>query len=241
VIQDLSLAGKQLGMSVSQSEGGTRSGLLWEVVRILDELKDKELPQILLMENVPEVVGSKNVKDFRKLVEHLDSLGYTSYFEILNAKDYGIPQNRRRCFMLSVLDGYGYTFPIKMKLKYRLKDFLEKSVDEKYYLSEEKIAQISSWGGYENPLKDIERERETIGTLTTHAGKDSNGMKLVGETIHIKNNTKKGYLEAKDGDGIDINGASRNHRATVQKQIVSTIKTGGGQDLGVVIDENKRK
>ena len=148
--QDLSLAGKRQGMETSQADGGTRSGLLWEVERILDELnrereREREhssLPQLLLMENVPEVCGAGNVKHFNKWLAKLESLGYTNRFEILNAKDYGIPQNRRRCFMVSILGDYAYDFPFKIKLKYRLKDFLEKQVDEKYYLSEKMINYI---------------------------------------------------------------------------------------------------
>ena len=90
--QDLSMAGKRAGMSVSQADGGTRSGLLWEVERILQECKDiNQLPQILLMENVPEICGKKNVRDFEKWQMRLNELGYTNYCEILNGKDYGIP------------------------------------------------------------------------------------------------------------------------------------------------------
>ena len=143
--QDLSLAGQRKGMETSQADGGTRSGLLWEVERILDELnRERErdcstLPHILLMENVPEVIGKDNVKHFNKWLAKLESLGYSNFFEILNAKDYGIPQNRRRCFMVSLLGEYAYDFPLKIKLKYKLKDFLEKEVDEKYYLSDKLI------------------------------------------------------------------------------------------------------
>ena len=148
--QDLSLAGLRQGMATSQADGGTRSGLLWEVERILDELnRERErdystLPQILLMENVPEVIGAGNVDHFIKWTNKLESLGYSNYFEILNAKDYGIPQNRRRCFMISILGDYAYDFPLKLKLKYRLKDFLEKQVDEKYYLSDKMINYITA-------------------------------------------------------------------------------------------------
>lgn len=131
--QDLSLAGKRLGMGVSQKDGGTRSGLLWEVERILDELDNK--PQILLMENVPEVIGEKNIDDFHKWENKLEQLGYKNYVEILNSKDYGIPQNRKRCFMVSVLGEYAYNFAEKQKLYLKLKDMLEQQVDEKYYLS----------------------------------------------------------------------------------------------------------
>lgn len=142
--QDLSLAGQRKGMETSQADGGTRSGLLWECERILNELNrerddSSHLPQVLLMENVPEVIGVGNVKHFHKWLHKLESLGYSNFCEILNGKNYGIPQNRRRCFMVSILGDYAYDFPMKMKLKYKLKDFLEKKVDEKYYLSDKMI------------------------------------------------------------------------------------------------------
>lgn len=129
--QDLSLAGKQKGMAKGS---GTRSGLLWEVERLLDECE--ELPQVLLMENVPQVIGKKNVEDFKQWQTKLESLGYSNFVELLNAKNYGIPQNRNRCFMVSILGNYKYEFPKPFELKIRLKDILEDEVDEKYYLSE---------------------------------------------------------------------------------------------------------
>ena len=184
--QDLSLAGKRNGMETSQSEGGTRSGLLWEVERILLERKrdNLDLPGILLMENVPEVVGTKNDNHFYKWCNQLSKLGYQNYFKILNAKNYGIPQNRKRCFMISILGDYTYDFPKKLTLKHKLKDLLDKNVDEKYYLSQQHIKQIQSWGGYENPLKDIEKEKSIIGTLTT--GGDNVGV-VVKEEQTLKN------------------------------------------------------
>lgn len=136
--QDLSMAGKQQGMG---KDSGTRSGLLWEVERLLTEMK--ELPQVLLMENVPEVIGSKNIKHFAKWVEFLDSLGYRSKWQCLNAKDFGIAQNRNRCYMVSILGDYYYEFPQGFKLKYRLKDFLDKNVDDKYYLKDETILKLN--------------------------------------------------------------------------------------------------
>lgn len=132
--QDLSLAGNQKGMGKGSS---TRSGLLWEVERLLKGCV--ELPQILLMENVPQVVGKANFKDFREWEIFLEDLGYSNYYQLLNAKDYGIPQNRNRCYMVSVLGNYYYQFPCKKKLELRLKDFLEDEVDEKYYLSDKMI------------------------------------------------------------------------------------------------------
>ena len=142
--QDLSLAGKGLGM---EKGSGTRSGLLWEVERILDECNGN-LPQILLMENVPEVIGTNNSEHFSQWVAKLDSLGYKSKWEILNAKDYGVPQNRARCFMVSWLGNYYYDFPKKVKLEKRLKDILETNVDEKYYLNDDTIERISKWNNF---------------------------------------------------------------------------------------------
>lgn len=132
--QDLSSAGLSKGM---EKGSGTRSGLLWEIERILDECD--HLPQILVMENVPEVIGTKNAKSFSEWFMKLDSLGYTSWYKVINAKDYEMPQNRERCFMVSALGDYYYDFPYPKPLKLRLKDVLEDKVDEKYYLSDKTV------------------------------------------------------------------------------------------------------
>ena len=123
---------------------GTRSGLLWEVERILTEIRDSngELPQILFMENVPQVHGKKNINDFEKWLEFLESLGYTNYWQDLNAKNYGVAQNRNRCFMFSFLGNYSYIFPQPIPLKKKLKDYLEDNVDEKYYINNEKADKL---------------------------------------------------------------------------------------------------
>ncbi len=132
--QDLSTAGNGAGMSKGS---GTRSGLLWEVERLLGECR--ELPQVLLMENVPQVVGNGAIADFVQWREFLERLGYKNYNRLMNAKDFGIPQNRNRCFMISILGDYYYTFPAMRELEYRLKDYLDRYVDEKYYLSDATI------------------------------------------------------------------------------------------------------
>ena len=138
---DLSVAGKQAGMSKGS---GTRSGLLWEVERILTEIRDSngELPQILFMENVPQVHGKKNIDDFKNWLEFLESLGYTNYWQDLNAKNYGVAQNRNRCFMFSFLGNYSYSFPQPIPLKKKLKDYLDDNVDEKYYINNEKADKL---------------------------------------------------------------------------------------------------
>lgn len=132
--QDLSNAGLGRGM---EKGSGTRSGLLWEVERLLDECV--ELPQVLLMENVPQVHGKKNVEHFEQWVAFLESKGYSNFWQDLNAKDYGIPQNRNRCFMVSILGNYSFEFPEPIELTLTLKDMLDEEVDEKYYLSDRAI------------------------------------------------------------------------------------------------------
>lgn len=137
--QDLSLAGLGRGM---KKGGNTRSGLLWEVQRILEECG--ELPQVLLMENVAQVHGKKNLADFNAWMDFLKSKGYQNFWRDLNAKNYGIPQNRVRCFMVSILSDefVDYEFPEKTELTKVMKDLLEDSVDEKYYINNEKAKKL---------------------------------------------------------------------------------------------------
>lgn len=141
--QSVSAAGKRKGMTKGS---GTRSGLLWEVERLLEECQ--ELPQVLLMENVPQVIGKDNIKAFGEWLAVLDKLGYHSKYEVMSATDYCVPQTRRRCFMVSVLGDCFYTMPKKIKNKVILDDVLEENVDKSYYLSEKQI---------ENYRKQIER------------------------------------------------------------------------------------
>ena len=240
--QDISRAGLSKGLEVSQAQGGTRSGLLWEIERILDELKnskDDQMPDVLLMENVPPLLSevNGNLKQFQKWEQKLGSLGYTNFVKILNGKDFGIPQNRERVFMISILGDYSYNFPAKIPLKYKLKDFLQKNVNEKYYLSDKDIERISNWKAHQKPLDNARKNENISPTITARgAGEDHSGMIL----IPIKNNTEKGYSLAKDGDGIDISGRMDNHRGTVQKDSCQTLSTLGGKNVGVVVNEKRK-
>lgn len=244
--QDLSLAGKQKGMKKGE---GTRSGLLWEVERLLRELNQKgknHLPTVLLLENVAQLLSYKNRLDFDDWCHFLSSLGYENYYKILNAKDFGIPQNRERCFMVSILgDGY-YTFPKPKKLTICLKDMLEQEVDEKYFLSADKIKSIANWKAQQDPLKDIDKEKKISPTLTARgAGEEHSGMVLINEdvefsdSIPIKEATKKGYSLARDGDGVYTNRVDVK-RGTVQKGMIQTIKT-SVDDIGVVVKDTKNE
>lgn len=131
--QDFSQAGKQAG----GTEGsGTRSSLLWECRRAILAKR----PKYLLMENVAALVSQKFIRLFNAWQLELESYGYRNFAKVLNAKDYGVPQNRERIFMVSVLDETArYEFPDPMPLTIRLKDVLEKEVEERYYLSQQVI------------------------------------------------------------------------------------------------------
>lgn len=220
--QDLSLAGKRAGMGE-----GTRSGLLSQVERIL---REGALPDILLMENVPQVITEDGFKNW---ILFLESKGYTSYYKILNAKDFGIPQNRKRCFMVSILGGYNYSFPNKMKLKLKLKDLLEKDVDEKYYLTTrgDCFGVVVNVGNYSPSGHNAASVVDPSGIAPTVMENHSTVT-----AIAIKNATKQGYLMAEEGDGVDISGRMEYHRGTVQKGLCQTIKTTG--DVGVVVKES---
>ena len=143
---DLSVAGKMEGMSKKDWENGesTRSGLLWEVERIIKELPDEQLPEFLIMENVPQVHSEANIGDFNKWLDYLKSRGYFSYWQDLNAKDFGIPQNRDRCFCISILskEFIEFEFPKKIPLKYVMKDFLQEEVADSYFIKSEKAEKL---------------------------------------------------------------------------------------------------
>ena len=135
--QDLSVAGNQAGMTKGS---GTRSGLLWEVERLLNECD--ELPQVLVMENVPQVHGKKFIKDFESWLDSLSELGYKNYWQDLNSKDYGVAQNRNRTFLVSFLDDVSFKFPEPFPLTKTMADYLEDEVDEKYYINNEKAQKL---------------------------------------------------------------------------------------------------
>ena len=152
---DLSVAGKMQGMSRGS---GTRSGLLWEVERLLKECGDN-LPQLLMLENVPQVHGANNIDDFAEWISFLDSLGYTSKWQDLNAKDFGVAQNRERTFMVSWLGTRKFFFPQPRPLYKTMRDYLEDDVAEKYYLKSDKVEKLISDLVESGQL---ERERESV-------------------------------------------------------------------------------
>lgn len=354
--QDVSIAGNLAGIKV-----GTRSGLLYEVERLLKKAEQNgTLPKYLLLENVKNLVSKRFRADFDKWLEFLESLGYDNKWQILNAKDYGIPQNRERVFCVSIRGEHSpFYFPQKQELELKLKDLLDPIVDEKYYLSQKMINCFMSDGTGRYPrrerfLQNLNRKNQDVGnsvttiagsrptdnfvleygnkalnetikdkelkdgdfidaynrkvkkdvagTITTRVSESNNTFvatehkqldkeklcdymienKLVKEgdvvnhsysnhrinkpdiannenpecsptlttrpdtlgvvvpAIPIKNATKKGYLLAEDGDGVDISGRMEYHRGTVQKGMAQTITTAGGSNIGVVVAAAQR-
>lgn len=162
--QDISVAGKQNGYS---EDSGTRSSLLWEAVKIAKYKK----PKYLIAENVKNLIGKKFKDDFNKWLEQLDKLGYNTYYKVLNSKDFRIPQNRERVFVVSIrkdIDKGKFEFPEGSKIPVKLRDILEKSVDDKYYLSDEVQKRFKFNEKYnENIIGSTAPEFRTIGQSDT--------------------------------------------------------------------------
>lgn len=292
--QDISLAGKQKGFA--DDEGNiTRSGLFFQALRIIEDCK----PKIAIAENVKNLVSKKFKIEFNIVLNSLEAAGYNNYYKVLNAKDYGIPQNRERVFIVSIrkdIDTHNilepFHFPEPFELKLRLKDMLEDEVDEKYYLSDAMIQYISFTGTKNYKNNDCRINLDVARPLTTKQDKRAGTTNYIGDnlpdnfdlrdtdkliqignlkggkwdkinescrrvydpdglapTIHtcqggntepkilIKNATKQGYLEATEGDAIDISGRMEYHRGTVQKGISQTLSTAGGNNVGVVVKD----
>ena len=151
--QDISIAGKQKGFTDNKGNR-TRSGLFFEALRIIEDTK----PKYAIAENVKALTSKKFKNEFETVLNSLNNAGYTNYYAVLNAKDYGIPQNRERVFIVSIRNDLNcglFQFPIKRKLNVRLKDYLEKEVDDKYYIDNERsrnlINQIVTKNGIIEP------------------------------------------------------------------------------------------
>ena len=177
---DISIAGKQKGFDEGSD---TRSSLLWACRQPIASKR----PKFLLMENVKALISEKCRPLFLKWESWLRSLGYVNYTEILNAKDYGVPQNRERVFMLSILNGCWYEFPHPVRLEKRLKDVLELEVDEKYYLSETMQKFLQKQTGRNEPFKpakiaDLNGVAMTINARVHKMSKQDNYVMQIGAT-----------------------------------------------------------
>ena len=186
------------------------------------------------MENVKNIVSKKFMPLYQAWLDYLEGLGYKNFYKILNAKDYGIPQNRERCFMVSIRDKNArFEFPIPIPLTKKLADLLENHVDEKYFLSEKLIAcftDMSERHGFIRGLKfrpKYMNETDYAFTITTHAG-----YRPTDNYIIVPQATKAGYAFAEVGDGVYTN-RCQYKRGVVQRSMIPTIKT-SVTDIGVV-------
>ena len=174
--QDFSVAGLGKG---GDKGSGTRSSLMYETLRIVEKLK----PKYVIWENVKNLLSKKHRHNFDAYLEAMEKLGYKSKYQVLNAKNYGIPQNRERVFTVSVrkdleAEFMAFEFPEPIELKTKLKDILEPAVDEKFYLSDEQVASFKAstakaqakGNGFKFEPLEREREREIAHTVATRAG-----------------------------------------------------------------------
>lgn len=207
--QDISLAGNQKGFF--DEEGNlTRSGLFFNAADVIRHTK----PKFAIFENVKNLTGKKFKAEFETVLSVLDELGYNTYWKVLNAKDYGIPQNRERVFGISIRKDidHGYEFPLPVKLTLRLKDMLEKQVEDKYYLSQDKIDKFSkkfdetpySLLGGEQEHQSIKKDGIST-TLTSSMGCGGGYIPIINEPkIQRVGKTKSGGQKSEiiDSEGI---------------------------------------
>ncbi len=243
---DISVAGKQKGINEN-----TRSGLLFQVQRLLEIAKnDGTLPKYLLLENVKNLVGKKFRQQYDEWLQYLTNLGYNTYWQVLNAKNYGIPQNRERVYGVSIrkdIDKGKFKFPEKQILNKRLVDILEDNVSESFYLSKKTLeyfinnSLLNEQKGNGFRFKPHNPENAEIAfSLTTKAGSrmDDNYLlnKQIGQKpffcfdnegiLQVREATKKGYAKAAEGDSINIEQPnSKTRRGRVGKEIAQTIMT----------------
>lgn len=172
--QDISLVGNQKGF-VDENGNRTRSGLFFEALRIIDNYK----PKFAIAENVKALTSKRFSNEFKTVLDSLEEIGYVNYWQVLNSKDYGIPQNRERVFIISIRKDIdkGFTFPKAKPLRLQLKDLLEDNIDdnyiidEKYYLSEKMIKYISAVGTANFKNSDCKINLDIARPLTTGQNK----------------------------------------------------------------------
>lgn len=235
--QDISKTGKMQGL-FDENGKKTRSGLFFEALRLIESAK----PKIAIAENVKNLTSKKFKNQFELVLSSLDEAGYNNYWKVLNAKEYGIPQNRERVFIVSIrkdIDNGRFEFPAAIPLEIKLKDMLENQVEDKYYLSSTKdyfiqhsFDQEKKGNGFRFE-PHIRKNADIAKTITTRAGGrmddnfiididcempkfkfDSKNPFIVIEDnkVFVREATKKGYAEATAGDSINISYPKSNTR-----------------------------
>ena len=170
--QDISAAGHQKGF-FDENGNITRSGLFFAALKIIKDTK----PEYAIAENVKALTSKKFTTEFATVLESLEQAGYNNYYKVLNAKDYGVPQNRERVFIVSIrkdVDDGSFCFPKPQPLNICLKDVLEENVDEKFYLSQDKIKSLKASSFMLKTKCVIEKEIKIVGH--TKSGGESSAI-----------------------------------------------------------------
>lgn len=243
--QDLSLAGYQKGL-FNEDGTKTRSGLFFDALRIIEATK----PKIAIAENVKNLTSKRFKEQFAMVLESLEEAGYNNYWKILNAKDFGIPQNRERVFIVSIrkdVDNGTFEFPEGFPLELRLKDMLEDKVADNFYLSDSLISKVVK---FENTKPSdsnciqaadlnhygndqMNRVYSPDGISPTVLTKTGGGRET---KIMVRVANKTGYQEAGLGDSINFEQpSSTTRRGRVGYGVAQTLNTGSHQ--GVVVNE----
>ena len=224
--QDLSVAGKQKGLGK-----GTRSGLLYECEKVIEHCR----PKYLLLENVKNLVGKKFKDDFDKWLEYLEGLGYTNYWKVLNAKNYGVPQNRERVFVVSILGEHDpFEFPKPIPLDKCIADILEEQVDEKYYLSEEIQKRFKITNQNKNILGTTKPDFRTIGQRDLVYNKEG----IMGSLVATDYKQPKQIAEINQVGMLDIKGNEQVRRVYGDNGISPTLNTmqGGNRQPKIITE-----
>ena len=222
--QDLSVAGKQKGLGE-----GTRSGLLYECEKVIEHCR----PKYLLLENVKNLVGKKFKADFDKWLEYLEGLGYTNYWKVLNAKNYGVPQNRERVFVVSILGEHEpFEWPTPIPLDKCIKDMLEEQVDEKYYLSDDIQKRFKITNQTPNIIGTTKPDFRTIGQRDLVYNEEG----IMGSLVATDYKQPKQIAEINQVGMLDIKGNEQIRRVYGDNGISPTLNTmqGGNRQPKIV-------
>ena len=215
--QDFSLAGLRDGVD------GNKGILIYEYIRIIEEVQ----PPIFIYENVKGMLSDKGGRTIKDFVTAFRDMGYFCHYEVLNTKDYGVPQNRERIFLVGFKDSehyHNFSFAPKIKLEKRLRDVLDDQVEEKYYLSDKMINFLKGHSdkhekkgnGFKFETRDVEGVASCLRANGALAATDN--------TIKVKSTTKKGYETATAGDSINLSHPkSKTRRGRVGKQVSQTL------------------